>query len=106
MRHVVQRMLALKGYSVLTAGGQEALKIGQGHPGPIHLLLTDVAMPAMGGRELAERLTPSHPEIKVLFMSGHTEDGMVRRGVQESAINLYSKTFPNGSTLDQDQRPA
>ncbi|MEJ2671981.1 MAG: PAS domain S-box protein, partial [Deltaproteobacteria bacterium] len=94
VRHVVRRMLALKGYSVLSAhDGQEALEIGQKHPGPIHLLLTDVAMPAMGGRELAERLASSHPEMKVLFMSGHTEDGMVRRGVRESLINFIQKPF-------------
>jgi two-component system cell cycle sensor histidine kinase/response regulator CckA len=94
VRHVVQRMLALKGYSVLTAqDGQEALKVGQDHPAPIHLLLTDVAMPLMGGRELAERLAQVHPEMKVLFMSGHTEDGMVRRGVRESVINFIQKPF-------------
>jgi two-component system cell cycle sensor histidine kinase/response regulator CckA len=94
VRHVVQSMLALKGYVVLTASdGQEALKIGQSHKGPIHLLLTDVAMPVMGGRELAERLTSSHREMKVLFMSGHTEDGIVRRGIRESAINFIQKPF-------------
>jgi signal transduction histidine kinase len=94
VRQVVQRMLALKGYSVLTAGdGQEALKISQDHQGPIHLLLSDVAMPVMGGRDLAERLALVHPETKVLFMSGHTEDGMVRRGVLESCINFIQKPF-------------
>ena len=94
VRHVVQRMLMLQGYTVLAANdGQEALQISQGHPGPINLLLTDVAMPVMGGRELAERLTSAHPEMKVLFMSGHTEDGVVRRGIQESVINFIQKPF-------------
>jgi two-component system cell cycle sensor histidine kinase/response regulator CckA len=94
VRHVVQRMLTLKGYSVLTAqDGQEALDITRAHAGPIHLLLTDVAMPVMGGRELAERLAPMYPEMRVLFMSGHTEDGMVRRGVRESVINFIQKPF-------------
>jgi two-component system cell cycle sensor histidine kinase/response regulator CckA len=94
VRHVVERMLALKGYSVLTAqDGQEALKIGQSHQGPIHLLLTDVAMPVMGGRELAKLLLAVHPQMKVLFMSGHTEDGMLRRGVRESVINFIQKPF-------------
>jgi two-component system cell cycle sensor histidine kinase/response regulator CckA len=94
VRHVVQRMLMLKGYTVLAANdGQEALQIVLEHLGPIHLLLTDVAMPVMGGRELAERLTPSHPEMRVLFMSGHTEDGVVRRGIQESIINFIQKPF-------------
>jgi PAS domain S-box-containing protein len=94
VRHVVERMLALKGYTVLSANdGQEALQVGRDHVGPIHLLLTDVAMPVMGGRELAERLAPAHPEMRVLFMSGHTEDGMVRRGVRESVINFIQKPF-------------
>jgi FixJ family two-component response regulator len=50
-------------------------------------------MPTMGGRELAEHLTAIHPEMKVLFMSGHTEDGMVRRGVQESVFDFIQKPF-------------
>ncbi|MHB9075070.1 MAG: hybrid sensor histidine kinase/response regulator [Desulfobaccales bacterium] len=94
VRHVVYRMLTLKGYSVLTAkDGQEALQMGRDHPDPIHLLLTDVAMPVMGGRELAEHLVPVHPEMRVLFMSGHTEDGVVTRGVKESVINFIQKPF-------------
>jgi CheY-like chemotaxis protein len=105
VRHVVQRMLTLRGYSVLTArDGQEALQIGQNHPGLIHLLLTDVAMPVMGGRELAERLASAHPEIKVLFMSGHTEDGMVRRGVRESVINFIQKPFRAEQLLHKIRR--
>ncbi len=105
VRHVVQRMLTLRGYSVLTArDGQEALQIGQNHPGPIHLLLTDVAMPVMGGRELAERLASAHPEMKVLFMSGHTEDGMVRRGVRESVINFIQKPFRAEQLLHKIRR--
>ncbi|MFZ5447335.1 MAG: PAS domain S-box protein [Thermodesulfobacteriota bacterium] len=100
VRYVVQRMLALKGYSVLAAhDGQEALKIGQSHPGPIHLLLTDVAMPGIGGLELAKNLTSSHPGMKVLFMSGHTEDGMVQRGVRESVINFIQKPFRTDQLL-------
>jgi two-component system, cell cycle sensor histidine kinase and response regulator CckA len=50
-------------------------------------------MPVMGGRELAERLTSAHPEMRVLFMSGHTEDGVVRRGIQELVINFIQKPF-------------
>ncbi|MFA4901340.1 MAG: PAS domain S-box protein [Desulfobaccales bacterium] len=94
VRHVVHRMLTLKGYSVLTAkDGLEALQIGRDHADPIHLLLTDVAMPVMGGRELAEHLVPVHPEMRILFMSGHTEDGVVTRGVKESVINFIQKPF-------------
>ena len=94
VRHVVHRMLTLKGYSVLIAkDGQEALRISRDYPDPIHLLLTDVAMPVMGGRELAEQLIPLHPEMRVLFMSGHTEDGVVMRGVKESVLNFIQKPF-------------
>jgi two-component system cell cycle sensor histidine kinase/response regulator CckA len=94
VRHVVERILRLKGYSVLTArDGQEALQMGRDHPDPIDLLLTDVAMPVMGGRELAENLVPVHPEMRILFMSGHTEDGVVTRGVKESVINFIQKPF-------------
>jgi PAS domain S-box-containing protein len=102
VRQVVHRMLALKGYMVLTASdGQAALKIGQTHPGPIHLLLTDVAMPGMGGRDLAVQLASAHPEMKVLFMSGHTEDGVVRRGAQESALNFIQKPFRTEQLLQK-----
>ncbi len=94
VRHVVQRMLTLKGYSVLTAhDGQEALKIGQDHPGPIHLLLTDVAMPVMGGRELAEPFSPgaSRDEGLIHVRAHRRRHGPARRpGVSHQ---LYSKTF-------------
>jgi two-component system, cell cycle sensor histidine kinase and response regulator CckA len=100
VRYVVERMLSLKGYSVLTAhDGKGALQIGQSHPSPIHLLLTDVAMPTMGGRELAERLHAFHPKMKVLFMSGHSEDGMLRRGIRESTINFIQKPFRTDQLL-------
>ena len=102
VRYVVERMLTLKGYSVLTAhDGKGALKICQSHPGPIHLLLTDVAMPAMGGRELAEQLSAAHPQMKVLFMSGHSEDGMLRRGIRESTINFIQKPFRTEQLLEK-----
>jgi two-component system cell cycle sensor histidine kinase/response regulator CckA len=102
VRYVVERMLTLKGYSVLTAhDGKGALKIGQSHPGPIHLLLTDVAMPAMGGRELAEQLSAAHPHMKVLFMSGHSEDGMLRRGIRESTINFIQKPFRTEQLIEK-----
>jgi two-component system, cell cycle sensor histidine kinase and response regulator CckA len=94
VRHVVQRMLELKGYEVLAADdGPGALEISHHHPGAIHLLLTDVAMRVMGGPELARALAAKHPEMKVLFMSGHTEDNTLRRGVRESALNFIQKPF-------------
>ena len=104
VRHVVQRMLALKGYSVLTASdGQEALNIGQGHPGPIHLLLTDVAMPVMGGRGAGRTFSPgaSRDEGLIHVRAYRRRHGPARRpGVGHQ---LYSKTFQGGSAPAQGQ---
>jgi PAS domain S-box-containing protein len=76
VRKVVTDFLQARGYTVLGAGsGPLALRLAEQHPGPIHLLLTDVVMPAMGGRELAERMRQQQPGIKVLYMSGYTHRG-------------------------------
>ncbi|HEV2177660.1 MAG TPA: response regulator [Terriglobia bacterium] len=79
VRELVRRVLEAKGYKVLEASrGEQALEAAEKHPDPIRLLLTDVVMPHMNGRELARRLAPSHPEARVLFMSGYignTADG-------------------------------
>jgi YesN/AraC family two-component response regulator len=71
----------------------EALLIPSQYQGPIHLLLTDVVMPALSGRELAEKLTKLHPELKILFMSGYTDDTVVRHGVLESGMAYLQKPF-------------
>ena len=71
--------------------------------GPIHLLLTDVAMPGMGGRELAEALRPRYPWMRTLFMSGYTDDAVVRHGVLASETAFLQKPF-SPSTLAQKVR--
>jgi CheY-like chemotaxis protein len=75
-------LLRLKGYRVIEAGdGEEAIQIAAQHPGPIDLVLTDVVMPRMSGRELVQRLHENRRGLKVLYMSGYTDDAVVRHGV-------------------------
>jgi CheY-like chemotaxis protein len=82
------------GYTVLDAAdGDEAIRIGLAHAGPIHLLVTDLVMPRAGGREVAERLGPVHRESRVLFLSGYTDDALVRHGVLEAGVAFLHKPF-------------
>lgn len=97
LRAVVCRVLRRAGYRVLEAnGGQEALSASERHEGKIDLLLTDVVMPEMSGRELAEQLTKRRPGLEVLYMSGYTDDAMVRHGVAEHREALLAKPFDPG----------
>lgn len=94
VRKLVREMLRLRGYRVLEAGsGQEALRIGRAHSGPIHLLLTDVVMPRMQGSELARRLLAMRPRLKVLFMSGYTDNMVLQHGVLEAGTAFLQKPF-------------
>ena len=94
VRELVRSMLAMGGYHVLVAGsGEEALNVADRHEGRIDLLLTDVVMPGMNGRELAERLTARRHETRVLFMTGYTDDAVVRHGVLGGAFTLLPKPF-------------
>ena len=82
------------GYSVLAApGGEDGLRIAGKHEGEISLLLTDVVMPGMGGRELYERILQQRPKIKVLYMSGYTDKAIVRRGVLDPGTSFLQKPF-------------
>ncbi|MBI3785477.1 MAG: PAS domain S-box protein, partial [Deltaproteobacteria bacterium] len=95
VRGLVQRILAARGYRVLaTADGKEALQLAERHAGPIHLLLTDVVMPVMSGAQLAERLNAAHPEIRVIYMSGYTENAIVRHGVLHPGLAFLPKPCP------------
>jgi PAS domain S-box-containing protein len=94
LRSLARSVLESRGYKVLEARtSMEALLIPSQYQGPIHLLLTDVVMPALSGRELAEKLTKLHPELKILFMSGYTDDTVVRHGVLESGMAYLQKPF-------------
>jgi len=94
VRRLVQRALELHGYSVLSArSGEEAEQIERSHLGPIHLLVTDVVMPGMGGRELADAVKSRRPQLKVLYMSGYTNDEVVRHGVILARDAFLQKPF-------------
>ena len=98
VRVVSKQVLERQGYTVLEAAdGEAALHLAQRHPGPIQLLLTDVVMPRLGGRELAKRITQSRADVRVLYMSGYTDDSVVRHGILESGVAYLPKPFsPEG----------
>jgi PAS domain S-box-containing protein len=94
VRGVARELLSLCGYTVLEArNGLEGLALARAHQGPIHLLLTDVVMPVMSGTELAQQLGALRPAIKVLFMSGYTDDTVALRRIAEGEIPLLEKPF-------------
>lgn len=94
VRAIVSKILQNKGYTVLEAHhGHEALQICKDHQGPIHLMVTDVVMPHMSGRELAERLTSLRPELRVLFMSGYPDKAIAHHGVLEAGTSFLQKPF-------------
>jgi PAS domain S-box-containing protein len=82
------------GYHVLEAShGEEAIRVASKYEERIHLLVTDVVMPGMGGRVLAERLLILRPEIKILYLSGYTDDAVVRHGILHEEVNFLQKPF-------------
>jgi PAS domain S-box-containing protein len=94
VRAVTRQVLERLGYTVLEApNGEVALHVATRHQGPLHLLLTDVVMPELGGRHLAERLTALRPELRVLYASGYTDDAVVRHGVLRPGTAYLQKPF-------------
>jgi CheY-like chemotaxis protein len=94
LRELASELLKDNGYAVLeAANGADAIQLVERHQGLIDLLLTDVVMPGMGGRQLAERLMPRLPKMKVLYMSGYTDDAIVHHGILEPGIALIQKPF-------------
>ena len=101
IREVVQEFLKRRGYSVLCAAdGDEALQIAGDHAQPIHLLLTDVVMPNMGGAELVHQLTRTRPHTKVLFISGNPDQASLSEHLGATAAVLQ-KPFPLDSLLEK-----
>jgi CheY-like chemotaxis protein len=97
VRSLTARVLRGRGYEVLEAAtGDEALAAAAAHRGPVHLLVTDVVMPGMSGREVARRLAEPRPEARVLYVSGYTDDAVVRHGILEKETAFLQKPY----TLD------
>jgi len=108
VRKLARTILEARGYVVLDArNGQEGLVLCEAHDGPIDLLVTDVVMPELGGRELAEGALKLRPGIKAMFMSGHTQDVVLKEGIKQGAAFLQKPFTPAGlaqkvrETLDQ-----
>jgi CheY-like chemotaxis protein len=110
---LARKILEGRGYKVLTATSPEkALQLIQNEPVKVHLLVTDVIMPEMNGRELAERLSAMYPDLVVLFMSGYAEDVIAERGVVEEGVHFLEKPFTAADlaaavrvALDSRERP-
>ncbi|HET9984455.1 MAG TPA: PAS domain-containing protein [Longimicrobiales bacterium] len=98
VRRLAKRALAGKGYTVIEApNGVDALRVAKEHPGRIDLLVTDVVMPGMTGRSLADRLARDRPETRVLFISGYTDDLAPNHGVLPAGVSFLQKPFAPGA---------
>jgi response regulator RpfG family c-di-GMP phosphodiesterase len=95
VRDLATRLLEQQGYRVLKASnGQEALHVAKEHPGEtIHLLLSDIVMPQMGGKELSDWLKISRPNVRVLYTSGYTDNAIVHHGVLAPGTHFLQKPF-------------
>ena len=94
VRELVSEYLSARGYQVLDASdGQQALEMAAAHTGKIQLLITDVVMPRLSGRELAARLTAARPDLKILYISGYTDDSVFRHGVLQGGMDFLQKPF-------------
>jgi PAS domain S-box-containing protein len=94
VRSLIRTVLETRGYVVIAAeAGEEALRLANAHDGVIHLLVTDVVMPGMSGRDLAQHLAPVRREMKALYLSGYTDDAIVQHGVLEPGIAFLQKPF-------------
>jgi len=94
VRELTRNILDIYGYAILEASSPEdAIRLCESHGGEIHLLLTDVVMPGMSGRELSDRLQPVRPSMKVLYMSGYTGEAIVEHGILDAGIHFIPKPF-------------
>jgi CheY-like chemotaxis protein len=98
VRCILTDILQTQGYHVIVASnGMEALKTATETNGTIHLMVTDVVMPQMSGRELAEQVTRIRPDMKILYMSGYTDDAIVRHGLLDEKLNFLQKPFDSAA---------
>ena len=94
VRALSRHVLASCGYAVLEAtNGEHALRVVAEHAGAIHTVITDVVMPGMGGRQLTEHLIKLYPKVKVLYVSGYTDDAILRHGILTHQVNFLQKPF-------------
>ena len=94
LRNLIQKTLERSGYKVLLAAtGDEALRLASINPEPIHLILTDVVMPGISGRQMVQQLHPFLPKAAVLFMSGYTDNAIVHHGVLDQGVHFLQKPF-------------
>jgi PAS domain S-box-containing protein len=101
IREPITEILGARGYTVLAASdASEALAMSEGHPEPIHLLITDMMMPGMTGNQLAEYLARNRPELRVLYMSGYPESTIAQDGILQPGQSFLQKPFPPGLLLN------
>jgi nitrogen-specific signal transduction histidine kinase/CheY-like chemotaxis protein len=94
LRQLIREILEVGGYRVLPGGSpEEALAAAEAHSGPIHLLLTDVVMPLMSGRQVADRIKASRPAVRVMYMSGYTDEAISHHGALEPGTEFLQKPF-------------
>jgi hypothetical protein len=102
VRELIAEMLKRQGYRILKAAGPvEALEVSRRYEGTIHMLLTDVIMPHMSGRQLAGQLLPARPGMKVLYVSGYTENAIVHHGVLEAEVEFLAKPFSHHALAEK-----
>jgi two-component system, cell cycle sensor histidine kinase and response regulator CckA len=102
VRTLARRILESHGYRVLEArDGVDALNVAQRHTDPLHLLLTDVIMPNMSGKELAQHLKQKRPDVKVLYMSGYTENFVSHQGILDADVALIEKPFAEDALVQR-----
>jgi two-component system cell cycle sensor histidine kinase/response regulator CckA len=100
LRQLIQEILEVGGYRVLPGGGpEEALAAAEAHAGPIHLLLTDVVMPLMSGHQVADRIKASRPAVRIMYMSGYTDDAISHHGALEPGTHFLQKPFTADALL-------
>ena len=100
VRNLAKLVLVTNGYTVLEArNGEEALQVFEKHEETVHLVLTDVVMPRMGGHDLKKRLSAAAPDTKMVFMSGYTDNAIQHHGVLSSGVTFLQKPFNATSLL-------